>query len=338
MNAAAIQHVRRITADPYPNLDYRICRSERDIQDYWGREVEFMGVDTESLPGGEPFCMTFSHTPGTGRLIYTKDKHLLQEFSAIHTCYGLATEQEYTHLLFHNYLHDVVPMGEMDIPIGPFTDTMVRAYNLCLGGGGDDEEGSKAGRGSLGLKQLSKRFLNMQMQSFKDTVFPHSIPHLKKYLGLAQSVFWYESRDVKRCTCGCLQDLHQIKGARGYHHGACTSCSCLKYRAVKHPPLTESDDQLNRLYRKVSGLIEAIDNGKCERDEEETDVLNPWVRIKGWHDYDHLNLTSTLGPITVPSIAHVPEHLLVHYAVRDADATLRLFHFLKTHWPWIFYQ
>lgn len=342
MNAAAIEYVRSITQDPYPNVDYRVCKTYRDIQDYWApaptSPIEFMGCDTESYPDGSPYCFTFSHTPGTGRLIYAKDKDLIEEFVGIHTCYGHATEQELTHLLFHNYLHDVVPMGELGIPIGPFTDTMVRAYNLCLGGGGDEDEGSKAGRGSLGLKQLSYRFLNMRMTSFKDTVFPYSIPHLRSCLTQAQLLFQYEDRSIKKCQCGCLQDRHLVKGKRGLPHGQCTGCvGCDKYRAWKWPPLTESDDQLNRLYRKVTGLVEAIDTGRCERDEEE-DIVNPWVRVNGWHGYDHRALTESLGPWPVPSIAHVPEDKLVHYAVRDADATLRLFHFLKTHWPWVYYQ
>ena len=96
-------------------------------------------------------------------------------------------------------------------------------------------------------------------------------------------------------------------------------------------------DALNRLYRKVTGLVEAIDSGKCERDEEE-DIVNPWVRVKGWHRYDHGNLTEVLGPWPVPSIAHVPEDKLVYYAVRDADATLRVYRHMQHLKPWIFYS
>jgi hypothetical protein len=38
-----------------------------------------------------------------------------------------------------------------------------------------------------------------------------------------------------------------------------------------------------------------------------------------------------------PSIAHVPENELVHYAVRDADATLRLYLHMRRLKPWLFY-
>ena len=91
---------------------------------------------------------------------------------------NMVTELDPLHL-FHNYLHDVIPFEQWSIPITKFRDTMVMAYNLCLGGGGDDEDTeSKAGRGSLSLKVLSYRHLAMTMTSFKDTVTPHSLPYV----------------------------------------------------------------------------------------------------------------------------------------------------------------
>lgn len=346
MNASAIQYIRQITTDHYPDsiLDYSICRSTYDIDRYlYNCDSSVIGTDTESLPGpnyrgwesvshGPVYCMTFSNSPGSGRLVYARDTHLISH-------YARQIEQINPLQLFHNYLHDIVPMDELSIPVpnDRFIDTMVRAYNLCLGGGGDDEDGSKAGRGSLGLKQMSYRFLNMRMTSFKDTVFPYSIPILKQYLAQAQLMFQYEDRGIKKCQCGCLQDRHLPKGVKGFLHGQCTGCrGCNKYRAFKWPPMTDEDDRLNRLHRKASGLVEAINNGKCERDEEEN-IVNPWVRIKGWHDYDHSNLVDCLGRWPVPSIAHVPELQLKYYAIRDADATRRLYFFLLTHHPWVFY-
>lgn len=80
-----------------------------------------------------------------------------------------------------------------------------------------------------------------------------------------------------------------------------------------------------------------IDTGRCDRDDEERDVVNPWKRVEGWHDYDVDALTEALGPHPVPDIAHVPEPQLVWYACRDSDATLRLYRFLLTYHPWLFY-
>ena len=333
MNASAISYIQQITADPYPRLDYRVCHNHSELAEYlWPGIIENLGCDTESRPGGSPYCVTISKSPGTGRLIYAHDKSTLAWFRAWLVGGGAGQ------LLFHNYLHDVVPMGELDLPISNFTDTMVRAYNLCLGGGGDGDDGNVAGRGSLGLKQLSYRFLNMRMTSFKDTVFPYSIPHLKSYLDTARLAFQYEPRTVKRCQCNCLQDRHLIKGKRQLPHGPCTNCrGCDKYRAIKHPPMTEHEERLNRLYRKVGGLLEDVNNGRCEKDEEE-DIVNPWVRVNQWHDYDHGYLKEALGQWPVPDIAHVPEPQLAYYAIRDSDATLRLYHFLKTHRPWVFYS
>ena len=83
--------------DPYPTPDYQFIRTETDLANYllpllWnhGNRVNgkiVLGEDTESLPGGigqmgggSPFCLTFSHSPGTGRLIYTRDKHLIEAY------------------------------------------------------------------------------------------------------------------------------------------------------------------------------------------------------------------------------------------------------------------
>lgn len=330
-------YIRAKTSDPFPTPDYQICRTIEDLNAYWFTRYPVLtptihlGADTESRPDGASYCVTVSHTPGTGRLIYVTDTDTISHLSRLITG---------AHLLFHNYLHDCIPFEELSLPIGEFTDTMVRSYNLCLGGGGDDDGEGRAGRGSLGLKVLAYRLLHMRMQSFKDTVYPHSIPHLHKYLLTAQIMFSYEDRAIKRCKCECLQSTHAVKGARGFNHGSCLTpgCDCPKYRAKKYPPLTETDTRHNRLYRKIGTLIDDIANGRCERDDDgESDVINPWKRIKDWHDYDRQALAETIGIHPEPDIAHVPEPELVWYACRDADATLRLYLFLLTYHPWLFY-
>lgn len=171
-------YIDALNADPYPNPDYSVIRTESDLDTYWRSApsaTNDLGLDTESRPGtgtsrraqlhGDCYCLTYSHTPGTGRLIYHRDTHLIHAFAR-------EVDRRQSHILLHNYLHDVVPLTSLSIPIPSFTDTMVRAYNLCLGGGGDDDGEGMAGRGSLGLKILAFRLLNMRMTSFKDTVFP----------------------------------------------------------------------------------------------------------------------------------------------------------------------
>ncbi len=325
---ALLSYIRSLRTDPYPRPDYRVIRTATDLDEYLAEEPNPIACDTESTPDGEAYCMTMSHTPGTGRLIYVKDKGLLEEFDAYVCVYGLAKEEEYVHLLFHNYLHDVVPFGQLNLSIGPFTDTMVRAYNLCLGGGGDDDDDSRGGRGSLSLKALAYRHLNMQMTSFRDTVFPHSVPFMHKWLSQAESLL-YTPDSGPSCECGCTRQTHADRGKAGKLKGACTACSCLRYKLRKETP-NEEDAVLRRLHTKTCSLIGDIEIGKPD--------LDPWKRYKDWTDWDHETLEGAIGPPPVPSIEHVPEPELLHYACRDADATLRLWLWMKNLKPWIFYE
>lgn len=334
MNAAAIAYVESLRLDLHPEPDYRVIRTEADFYAYAKqlKNVEpLYGADTESLPDGSPYCLTYSHTPGTGRLIYAKDKELLQLFEAEITVCGLATDEECIPLVFHNYLHDANPFDVLGLSIGKFHDTMVRSYNLCLGGGGDDDdEESRAGRGSLGLKTLAYRLLSMHMTSFKETVTPHSIKFVTKWLYEAEELFRKQEWTPK-CICGCPVDLHQLKGKKAPKHtGPCSGCNhgCLKCTREPKPKPTPLDKQLDSVYTKVSNLLLSI-----QLDEP----VDPWKRVKEWEGSYPL-VVESLGPIPARSVAHVPEKQLLHYACRDADATLRLHLFLKHYHPWIFFK
>ena len=348
MNRRLEAYINKITEDPYPTPDYRFIRTSKDLVDYIG-DVPFsnnykingqpvaLGEDTESLPGGlgkmgggPPFCLTFSHTPGTGRLIYTHDTHLLDAYRKM--LYELLPLQ-----LFHNYLHDSEVFDALRLPTEPFLDTMVRAYNLCLGGGGDDEdEGeSRAGRGSLSLKVLAYRHCNMHMTSFKDTVYPHSLPHVLTWLKRGREIFAPDSDRPPRCECGCLQKWHEPRGKTGNQTGSCLMCNrCGKWKVVKSVKRPE-DKTLDLLYRKIGTVINNVETGKLSKDGKPTD---PWKRFMEWPEYDQATLIDTLGPIPLASIEHVPELELLHYAVRDADADLRLYLYMQNLKPWIFWS
>lgn len=333
--------------DPYPEPDYQFIRTENDLIVYmsdFDADSRFisngrpLGEDTESLPGGlgkmgggPPFCLTFSHTPGTGRLIYTKDKHLIEAYRRM--LYELLPLQ-----LFHNYLHDSDVFDTLALPTEPFLDTMVRAYNLCLGGGGDDEdEGeSRVGRGSLSLKVLAYRHCHMRMTSFKDTVWPHSVPHVLTWLKKGREVFAPDSDRPPRCElCGCLQRWHEPRGKTGNQTGPCMNCDvCPKWKKIKVVKQPE-DKTLDLLYRKLGTVINNIESGKLDSDGNPTD---PWKRFMKWPEYDQQTLLDTLGLIPLASIEHVPESELLHYAVRDADADLRLYQFMLNLRPWIFHD
>lgn len=301
MNEALIDYATSLRTDHYPTPDYRVCRDLEDFIDYVDADgtlqKSIAAIDTEQTPDDKNYCYTFSHTPGTARLIYAdNNEYLVDHFLDWVRC-------EVETVVFHNYLHDVkyIPKNLHT----PFADTMILAYELCLGGGGDDDEEGMAGRGSLGLKQLSYRYLNMEMQSFQQTVYPHSLPKLHAFLNEFLDLTIPVER-LKLCICGHPQ-----------HKGKCPVIDCTPHRAKLAPALkpTEEDKQINLLRRKIATLM----NG---------DKPDPWKLIKGWHDHDH-ELLLIPGILPRPSIADVPETDLLHYACRDADATIRLYQFLS---------
>src|SRR3972149_4557888 len=234
MNSSAISHILSQTRDPYPNPDYRVCKTQADFDSYFaGVQPAFLACDTESIPGGSTHCVTFSHTPGTGRLIYASNKTLLESLAAEICIFGLAEPKEYIHLLFHNYLHDCIPFEEMGIPIGPFTDTMVRAYNLCLGGGADEETESRAGRGSLSLKFLAYRLCHMSMTSFSDTVYPHSLPHIIDWLTQSRNHLAPSAPQSPLCVCTHPSTSHEQRGQTNRHSGPCWSTHWAPHNSTK---------------------------------------------------------------------------------------------------------
>lgn len=336
MNESAITLTHSLRADPHPIPDYRVIRTPRDLSEYLDfsnidQNFECLTVaeDTESLPGGASYCMTFSHEPGTGRLIYANDRRMLDEYR------GRVLERHHgVHQIFHNYLHDCVPFAALALPIHKFSDTMVRAYHLCLGGGGDEEDTeSKAGRGSLSLKVLAYRHLNMQMTSFKDTVYPYSVPRLAEWLDRAATALTPLPK-VKLCVCGHRQDAHACTGKLQRHTGRCIACDCKRCKLQKAIPVP-TDKPLASLYLKASRLSTRL---LTEPSTNWADSKkDPWKFIRtNWPD-DIETLELLAGPIPVPSIAFIPEPQLLSYACRDADATLRLHLHMRHLKPWIFY-
>ena len=332
MNQRAIALAESLRADPHPTPDYRVCRTAQNVCDYLvGFHDAPLACDTESLPDGSCYCVTFSHTPGTGRLIYIADDGQTMSPLSIFRQW-LANCR---HIIFHNYLHDCVPFAAHNLPIARFADTMVRAYHLCLGGGGDEEDSeSKAGRGSLSLKVLAYRHLNMRMTSFKDTVYPHSIPQLALWLTDAATAIAPPPK-IKKCLCGCPQSSHEPRGKTQRHTGMCSTCICTKYQAAPTLIPSITDKYYAGLYTKTNRLANRLLN---ETDTNWADSKkDPWKFIQNnWED-DISTLELLSGPIPAPSIAFVPEPELLHYACRDADATIRLHLHMRHLKPWLFW-
>jgi hypothetical protein len=342
VNAAALSYISALRADPHPSPDYQVCHTADSLDDYFNYGLygaDYLALDTESLPDGTPYCATISWFPGTGRLIYAHDAVTLRRLAQY-----LPT---FEFLLFHNYLHDVHPFAYLGLPIHDFRDTMVLAYLACLGGGASDDDSGLAGRGSLSLKSLAYRHCNMAMTSFRDTVYPHSVPKLVEYLkGVSAALDM--GPDLPTCECRHLREDHLDRGKTGKLKGKCSKCGCDHYKL--HTVKKDQDDKLlGLLGRKTNNLLASIAEVRAwnfddEDEDEEPDVadytytdLDPYRRIKKWHLHDHEYLPNLAGLVPKASIADVPEKDLVTYAVKDADATLRLHLFLKSYYPWLFY-
>lgn len=166
------QHLRGtalLPQDPYPEPDYREVEYESEIHEL--DPTLTLAADTESKRFGDPFCLTFSQEPGTGRLIRAGRRDLLEAF-----------QQQITHweapILFHYWLHDwpVTEAMGLQFPYRRIVDTASKVFHL--------------GNLPQGLKALALRELGMQMQDFDDLVTPYSTSLILLYYQILQSENW----------------------------------------------------------------------------------------------------------------------------------------------------
>jgi uracil-DNA glycosylase family 4 len=130
-----------------------------------------LACDTEVTRKREPFCLSYSMHPGTGRLIRAEDKDAIEIFQCL-------LNRWEGPILLHNWLFDSQVVEKMGLvfPHKRIIDTMVRAYHL--------------GNLPQGLKALAYRLLGMQMQDFDDLVTPYSTPLCLSYLREAVNHEW----------------------------------------------------------------------------------------------------------------------------------------------------
>jgi len=227
-----------------------------------------LAMDTEVKRGGDPFCLTYSHRPGTGRLIRADRQDVLRAFQR-----ELARRRG--PLLFHNWLFDRPVTRAMGLTLldASVIDTMVRVFHL--------------GNLPQGLKALALRELGMVMQDFDDLVTPYS----------RQLVLTY------------YLDAHT-----GDH------------------TWTKPEEQLRRepsgawkLYKPQSMGTKLKRFFTDLRRNPAKDVFTMW---DNWEDH-HAEIELVCGPWPGKCITHAPFEQVLHYACRDADATLRLYGLLE---------
>jgi uracil-DNA glycosylase len=164
--------------DQYPNPKYRELANMDDLAIEFHRSLRRgygggIALDTESLPDGTPYCLTFSVSPDEGFLIMKDCRHLISQLAQY-------TRENDLTAVCHYYLHDEKDLRLMGLQlpwnINRMADTMMDAYHLQLS--------------SQSLKTLSWRLLGIRMKEFNDVVRPHAIDNVMLYLELASQTEW----------------------------------------------------------------------------------------------------------------------------------------------------
>ena len=126
-------------------------------------EGDVIAVDTE----GDPYCLSFSLTPGSGYTIKSTQDRMLSWFGS---------QLDGKKVVFHNAVHDLIVLDKMGIHPTDFTDTMLMAHLLCTE--------------PMGLKPLAKRLCGMEMQSYANVVSETANKGALEYLRRVGSVDW----------------------------------------------------------------------------------------------------------------------------------------------------
>lgn len=157
-----------LPTDDYPEPDYQEVTHVEELE--LDPTLPLAG-DTESTRRREPYCLTYSQHPGSGRLIRASRRDLLTEFQH-------RLEHWESEILFHNWLYDepvTIAMG-LRFPHKLMVDTMARVFHL--------------GNLPQGLKALALRELGMTMEDFEDVVTPYSTERVMDYYRMAAQQDW----------------------------------------------------------------------------------------------------------------------------------------------------
>jgi uracil-DNA glycosylase len=136
--------------DACPDTHYERLSGDLLLEPFIGSGPIY--IDTEGTPD-KPWGLSFTQKPGEGYVILASNKLSLHYFRVI-------LQQWKLPVVLHNAFHDIAVLRAMGIDIEGmglhFSDTMVKAYHLCLY--------------PQGLKPLARRLCGMRMQSYEDVV------------------------------------------------------------------------------------------------------------------------------------------------------------------------
>lgn len=165
-------------ADEYPDPDYQLLTNDvyglYKLSNALHGEITHVAIDTE-WARNNPWCLTFSVTPGKAYMIKANATKLLLQFNAL---------LRNKHIIIHNILYDwpVLTQMRIDLSATKPMDSMVMAYLLQ-----DLPQG---------LKALAYRIAGMSMGSYSETVAPASFYHAMRYMAEILERTWEDPEPI----------------------------------------------------------------------------------------------------------------------------------------------
>lgn len=220
-------------------------------------------------------------------------------------------------IYFHNALHDVPILEEINIPVDwqKVEDTFLMAYCLRLV--------------PQGLKQLARRFCGMEMQSYLDVVAPADRRLALEYVQRAL--------EAKRCPmcegAGKIRSLR--KDGKGWKKQPekCTWEGCIDGGLwPDRDPQLKYDWETGQwklskgwsVGRYLQRLEKDLAEGRFEVDEDTGEALNARKRVQNWPDDVVELIEQEIGELPEPTLDDIPAAEATYYSARDADATIRI--------------
>jgi DNA polymerase len=327
--------------DEYPSPDYRECATAEDVIEYMergstvsvGGTLIDLAIDTETVGySSEPFCLSFSHTPGTARVIRAHSRGALSALNSHVQRWGCR-------VILHNAGFDPPVLRRMGIDVRPgrFDDTMMMAYHL--------------GYLSQSLKILAYRLCGMKMMEFEDVAGPPSKQAVAEWLSEA-----CEGLQVPPCRESRDGDIDAVQMIPADFPGLQLGEKlAIRKRAWKEKLASLGQDLISYRGKPVScrqedapflpSFVKFVNSLKTgnERalllarnllvsliDSPEDPDVDPWSRFDGWNeDVRRRILSAATRSMPELSIANVEWKDALYYSARDADATIRILPVLR---------
>ena len=312
--------------DEYPDCDYRDLTGKHEEIERILRQglngPRIIAMDTEyhqekKSPHKDPWCVTFTITPGTGYMIRVGDHDGLRI---------LARYLPYYFVVLHNALADLDPLHEMGIDVEePFDDTMQMAA-------AQQDLAQK-------LKVLAWRLAGMTMRDYDDVVVPFSRDAVLEWLIEAFDVS-VETRGVKyihkkrkfpkteKQIAKLAQELISVFPIYGALAESVRDDGYV-YFDVPEDADTELSKKIMHIYKHTAKPTPPeSDPYDCwEAWEEQVLEAKTDDGAPKFAPEQVYAVTSRVGPLPKVSIQHVFDkepQTAIRYACRDSDSTRRI--------------